>query len=348
MAYSERLRAARRNRRYISLIVIVLLLAGGWIALWKYAAGKAEDTIAGWRAREARAGRIFTCGNQTIGGFPFRIEVTCERAGALFRGAQPQLEVRAPRILIAAQVYQPSLLISEFSAPMIVAESGQSPAYIAAWSLAQSSVRGTPAAPERVSIVLDNPSLDRASPAEPLLRGKRLEIHGRLAEGSAARAPVIEVALHTSKITAPVLGPFATTPIDSDIDFVLRGLNDFSPKPWAARFKEIQAANGRIDIIKARVQQGETIAVGSGALSINPNGRLNGQLNLTVAGVEAFVNQVMAANRQRGGLGLTLGLGLLGGNAQIDGKPAISLPLRFDDGVVRLGPLRIAEVAPLF
>ncbi|MBV9348722.1 MAG: DUF2125 domain-containing protein [Pseudolabrys sp.] len=346
--YSERVRAARRNRRYLTLVALVALLAVGWIALWFYASGKAEETIAGWRAREAQAGRLFTCGQQTMGGFPFRIEVFCERAGALFREARPPFEVKAPQILIAAQIYQPNLLISEFAAPLTIGEPGQPPAITAKWSLAQTSVRGTPAAPERVSIVLENPALDRTSPAEALLRGRRLELHGRLAEGSVARAPVIEVVLRSEKVTAAALGAFGTAPIDSDVSFVLRGLNDFSPKPWPQRFREIQAANGRIDITKARIQQGDTIGVGNGTLTINPRGRLEGQLNLQVAGVEALINKVLAATGQRGGVGLTLGLGLLGGNAVVEGKPAITLPLRFDDGVVRLGPLRVAEVPPLF
>ena len=49
---------------------------------WYYGAGVAENTIAGWKAREAQAGRVYTCATQTIGGFPFGIEVRCADAGA--------------------------------------------------------------------------------------------------------------------------------------------------------------------------------------------------------------------------------------------------------------------------
>ena len=62
--------------------------------LWYYAAGKAEAAIDGWRAREAKAGRIYTCGSQTIGGYPFRIEVNCDKASALFRSNQPPVEIK--------------------------------------------------------------------------------------------------------------------------------------------------------------------------------------------------------------------------------------------------------------
>ena len=69
----------RRNRHYIALIILFAVLFGGWSWLWYYAAGKAEAAIEGWRAREAKSGRVFTCGSQTIGGYPFRTEVNAGR-----------------------------------------------------------------------------------------------------------------------------------------------------------------------------------------------------------------------------------------------------------------------------
>jgi hypothetical protein len=344
-----RLRPARlRNRRYIGLVVLVLLLAGGWIALWKYTSQATLAAIEGWRAREARAGRIYTCGSEQVGGFPFRIEVLCDRAGAVLKTAQPPVELKTANIHVAAQVYQPKLLISEFTGPLTIAEPGQPPAYVVDWALAQSSVRGTPQAPERVSIVTDRLIVNRTNPNETLMRADHLELHGRLAEGSVANRPVIEVAVRTTKLQAPAVGSMAAAPIDADIDAVMRGLNDFSPKPWPARFREIQQAGGRIEIRQARVQQGDTIAVGSGTLSINADGRLEGQINMLVAGLEAFINKVAAANSQRLGFTVTLGLGLLGGNKQIEGRPAIAIPLRISDGTMMLGPIKIGEVPPLF
>ena len=63
---SRRSRSARRrNRRYIGTLVLFVALFGGWSWLWHYAAGQAEIAIDGWRAREAKAGRVYTCGSQT-------------------------------------------------------------------------------------------------------------------------------------------------------------------------------------------------------------------------------------------------------------------------------------------
>ena len=107
-ARSKRSRSARRRtRRYIVTLVLAVALIGGWSWFWYYAAGKAEVAIDGWRAREAKAGRVYSCGSQSIGGYPFRIEVNCHKAAALLRTSQPPVEIKAGGMLIAAQIYQP-------------------------------------------------------------------------------------------------------------------------------------------------------------------------------------------------------------------------------------------------
>ena len=368
--------AGRRSWRYISLLILIAALFGGWSWLWSYASGRAEVAIAGWRAREATAGRLYDCGSQSIGGYPFRIEVTCEHASALFNSNQPPVEIKATGILIAAQIYQPTLLISEFHGPLTIADPGQPPSIVVNWKLAQSSVRGTPAAPERVSLVLDKPVVDRISGGsqQNLLRAQRIEIHGRIAEGSAANRPVIEAMLRLDHASAPDLLPAAVEPVDADITAVLRGLTDFSPKPWPVRFRAMQAAGGQIEITQARVQQGETIAVGSGSIALNPNGRLEGQLRLTVAGIEPFLQSIGAQQmvqssptvdklagaldrlapglgtvaRQQAGANISAGINLLGEQTTLEGKRAVTLPLRFDDGRMFLGPIPIGNAPALF
>ena len=376
MARSRSRSARRRAGRYIGSLVLFAALIGGWSWLWHYTADQAEAAIDGWRAREAKAGRLYTCGSQTIGGYPFRIEVNCDKASALFRSNQPAVEIKASGILIAAQIYQPDLLISEFHGPLTIAEPGHEPNIVVNWKLAQSSVRGTPAAPERVSLVFDRPVVESITGGsrQNLLRAKHIEIHGRIVEGSAASKPVIETVLRLAGASAPDLHPAMAQPVDADITALLRGLNDFAPTPWPVRFREMQAAGGSIDITQARMQQGETIAVGNGTLSLNADGRLEGQLRVTIAGIEPFLAAIGAPQmvqtspnmdklagaldrlapglgnvaRQQAGANLSAGINLLGEQTTLEGKRAVTLPLRFDDGSVFLGPIRIGNAPALF
>ena len=41
-------------------------------------------------------------------------------------------------------------------------------------------------------------------------------------------------------------------------------------------------------------------------------------------------------------------LGLLAGSKQVEGKPAIAIPLKVTNGAMMLGPLKIGEIPPLF
>jgi hypothetical protein len=366
----------QRNRRYIMLVILVVALCGGWSWFWNYASSNAETTLDGWRAREAKGGHVYACGSQTIGGYPFRFEVNCDQASASFAGSQPPLELKANGMLVAVQVYDPTLLISEFHGPLTIAGPGQAPSIVVNWKLFQASVRGTPAAPERASVVLDRPAVDRINGGsqQNLLRATHIEIHGRIAEGSVTSNPVIEMVLRLNKASSPALHPAAVDPVDADITAVLRGLKDFAPKSWPARFREVQAASGGIDIAQARVQQGETIAVGSGKLSLSPNGRLDGEMRVTVAGIEAFLNSIGAQQmvqaspkmdkiagaldrlapglgdvaRQQAGANISLGINLLGEQTTLEGKRAVTLPLRFSDGAVFLGPVPIGNTPALF
>ena len=377
MACSRARSARRRKRRYIGTLILFLALVGGWSYLWYYATGKAEVAIDRWRAREAKAGRIYTCGSQSIGGYPFRIEVTCDKAAAVFRSNQPPVEIKTSSILVAAQLYQPTLLISDFYGPLTIADLGHAPNIIVNWKLAQSSVRGTPSAPERISLVFNQPVVERinGNNRQSVLKAQHIEVHGRLAGGSVTNKPIIETVLRLRAAAAPELHPAAAMPIDVDITTLLRGLNDFSPRPWSARFRELQAVDGRVDITQARVQQGDTIAVGDGTLSLNTSGRLQGQLRVTVANIEPFLAAVGtpqvvknspdmdrlsgALDRLLPGLGnvarqqatssnLSLGINLLGEQTTLEGKRAVTLPLRFEDGSVFLGPIWIGNTPAMF
>jgi len=359
------------------MLALIGALIGGWSWFWHYAAGQADLTIAGWRAREAKAGRIYHCGSQSIGGYPFRIEVACDKASALFSSNQPPVEVTTAGMLVAAQVYDPTLLITEIRGPLTVADPGKPPGIVANWKLAQSSVRGTPSAPQRVSLVFDDPVVDRMSGGvrQNFLRAKRVEIHGRIVEGSVTDYPVIEIVTRLRQAMAPAVHAAAARALDADITAMLRGLNDFSPKPWPARFREMQEAGGRIDIEQARVQQGDTIAVGTGSLSLSAQGRLDGQLKVTVAGLASFLASINAgqsaqaspdmdkvagaldrilpglggvARQQANSSNFSLGLTLLGQQTTLEGRQAVTLPLRFADGSVFLGPIKIGDTPPLF
>jgi hypothetical protein len=364
-------RAVRRRRWPLFLpFTLVVVLAVAWTGLWFYAAARAKAEIATWREHEFSAGRLQDCASQSIGGYPFRIEVRCDAATLEIRGV-PGLRLQLPSVLTAVQVYDPKLLIGEFSGPLDVSEPGRPPGYVVNWTLGQASVRGLPSALERASLVLEAPTVRNPGIVgnDTVFRAQHLELHGRPAAGSTRADPLIETALRLTAAVADKLHPLAATPIDADVDTVLRGGVDVSPKPWPTRFKEWQARGGELEIVKARVQQEDVIAVGAGSLKLTERGGLDGNLQVTVVGIEKVLKMFDVERlMSEGQIGATIsaldrlipGLGgiarqntsglvtALGQRTVLEGKPAVAFPVRFADGTVFLGPFQVGQVAPLF
>jgi hypothetical protein len=371
-----------RRRSWLLLVPVLLLiaLAVAWSAFWFYAAGRARDTVAEWFAREAKSGRVYICNDRSVGGYPFRFELRCNDPKAELRAATPPLSVNAKHLLVALQVYQPKLLIAELTGPVTVTDPSQTRIYAANWMLGHASVRGTPRDPERVSIVLDDPVFERrdGAAAERLFSSKHTEIHGRIAGGSVRENPVIDVAFSLVGAIAPALHPLLGKPFDAEVDSQLVGLRNFDPKPWAQRFREIQQANGRIEVRAARFQQGDTLAVAAGSLNLSEAGLLEGELQVTVAGLDKLLPTLGADQlvppdsaagqrldsalnsldrlipglgglaRQKVGLGVAAGAALLGQPTELEGRKAVRLPLRLVNGDVLLGPIKFGKVSPLF
>ena len=381
--------------RLFFMPVLLLIAAAAWSAFWFYAASQVEVSADAWRAREAKSGRIYDCARRSVAGFPFRLEVRCDGASvalvAQTAGAATPIAVKLGEILIVAQVYDPKLLIAEFTAPATIAVSGQPASMTVNWSKARSSVVGLPGVPQRISLVFDDPEIDRlnAAPQPLMARAKHIELHSRLVEGASAGPPLIETALNIAAGSIQGVHPLLAEPFDADIRTTLSGLRDLAPKPWPQRFRELQAAGGRVEIVQSRIQQGDLIAVAAGSLGLNANGRLDGELQMTAAGIEKViaalgiekmlddgvpqatldrvapgvktqdVNNLFGALdraipglgkvvKQNAGLGVAAGINALGKEAVLEGKKARAFPLRFVDGTVYLGPLKVGQTPPLF
>jgi hypothetical protein len=392
---------AKRRRPLWQLFLapaLLMIAAAAWSAFWFFAASEAEVKADAWRAQEARSGRIYDCATRSVAGFPFRLEVRCDGVNVSLisqtaghaAGDRP-VTAKLAEILVVAQVYDPKLLIAEFKAPATVSDSQGASSMLVNWSKARSSVVGLPAVPQRASIIFDDASIDRVSSSVqvPLARAKHVELHGRLAEASTLDHPVIEAVLRLEAGSLQELHPLLAQPFDAEIRAMLSGLKDLAPKPWPDRFRELQAVGGHVEIVQSRVQQGDLIAIAAGTLGLSAQGRLDGELQMTVAGIEKVIpllgiekmldegvpqatldrvapgvktqdvsNLLGALDRaipglgkvvkQNASVGVAAGINALGTEAVLEGKKARAFPLRFVDGAVYLGPLKVGQIPPLF
>jgi hypothetical protein len=291
------------SRPWLIALPTVALVALGWSGFWYYASNKAEATMAAWRAREADAGRAYGCATTSFGGYPFRIEVACASPSVDDRNLS--VSIRAHNLAAIAQVWDPTLVIAEIAAPVTVAPLDGAPNAAIDWTLAQASLRGTPRAPERLSVVIEKPVMSQApgappvppsGEAAPIARAEHLEFLARFLPESQPGRAVIDLKLDAKGFTAPALvtlgGPFgalAAAPADASIDAVVQGAADAAPKPLPQQLRDLAAGHGRIEITNARLQQGDLIATLSGPLAVTERGTLNGEFQLVVVNFAKLV-----------------------------------------------------------
>ena len=374
--------------------ILLLIAAVAWSGFWFYAASQVGVQADAWRAQEARSGRNFDCARRTVAGYPFRLEIRCEDASVSLvsqTASNVPFTAKLGEIMVVAQIYDPKRIIAEFKAPAGIAISEQAPLRVD-WSKGRASVVGLPAVPQRGSIEFDDVGIDRINNASlqiPVARAKHIELHGRLAEGSTTDNPVIETVLQLNEGSVQGVHPVMAEPFNADVRARLTGLKDFAPKPWPERFREIAAAGGKVEIVQSRIQQGDMISVAAGTLSLNANGNLDGELQMTVTGLERIVpalgidkilqegvpqatldrvapgvktqdlNNLFGALdkaipglgkviKQNANVGVAATLNSIGSEAMLEGKKARSFPLRFADGAVLFGPVKVGQMPPLF
>src|ERR1700721_1299711 len=320
--------------RLFFMPVLLLIAAVAWSAFWFFAASEVDVKADAWRAQEAKSGRIYDCARRSVAGFPFRLEVRCDGASVSLQSQTAgQAATQAPvtahlgEILVVAQVYDPKLLIAEFTAPATISDRGGSPSMLVNWRTARSSVVGLPAIPQRASLVFDDPTVDRINgPVQtPLAQARHIELHGRLAEGAPLDRPVIETVLEIEGGSVQEVHPLLTQPFDADVRAMLSGLKDLAPKPWPERFREIQAAGGHVEIVQSRIAQDALVGVAAGTLGLPAQGNLDGELRMTACRRRRAIASRLASRQRTSAICLARWTGPFPVSARSSSKTSMSV-----------------------
>jgi hypothetical protein len=338
---------SRRNWLLFLPFAVLVVLAVAWSGFWYFAASRTEAIVSTWIEQEASAGRVYACASRTIGGYPFRIELRCSQPVMELTSLQPPRVVKARDLVALAQVYQPGVIIAEITGPVAIGDSGSPPILQADWRLAQASLRAAGRRPERLSVVLESVRLEQVDSGSPetMSRADRVEMHIRRSPAdSGENAPIDFAGVLAGGVIAA--GPLGGRPINAETSGILRGLAEFKRQPMSARLREWQMAGGRLELTRLRVQQGDAVAVAAGDVGLSASGRPDGTINITMAGFDQVVRDLVRGGGMQ--LGVIAGLTFLGRPAEIDGRRAVSVPFRIKDGSMSLGPIPLGKLDPLF
>jgi hypothetical protein len=344
---SQTAAAPRRLGLYLPF-VLLLLLAVGWTGLWFYGRHRIGLEIDNFFARQASIGRIWSCPDRRIGGYPFRIEVACEKPTfASARGGRGDVSGRLERLTVTAQTSGALSLahvIPRLDGPLVLVEEGYGRSTLT-WRSALGSFRGHHRRLERAS--LDVKELDillEPTGAQPMrMRAASLEAHVR--EGvPPAESGSYDVAVRVNQAVAPPLDELlrSSDPVNLLLDGKLLNLGAFDRRDWRATVENWRKAGGIFRIEQFNLAKGAPRLEAKGDLRLDDLRRLEGQLDASFVNAGPLLQQ-FGINLGGGPAGVILGGLLGGGRPAADGQRerSLRLPLVLGAGRVAVGPFRV-------
>lgn len=289
-------------------LAIVLVLALFWTAYWFAASGIARDRLAEERIRWASKGLAITCTQDDWGGYPFHFEFSCTSPMITLAD---RAELRSADLLLVALAYAPWQVAALIDGPTTLLAAGISPFEITHQrALAAATFDGD----WQPSLSVDVPALS----VPGLGQAEKMMLFTR-----PAAANGMDISLRGQNVIYRREGKPEVT------------INDVS-------FLGTLLADQSLRVDKIELQHGQLRYWGSGALSLDPQHRIAGQIEtetndmqalLALVGPQLGLSESNLANIQ------TM-LSLMGKGTKV--------PIIAKDGALYVGPLKVSELAPLY
>lgn len=342
MTFPQEPQLPRRRLRSI-LIGLVVALFVVIAAVWSYAWFQTRDIVTAkfdaFLAREVQAGRIHECGNRSIGGYPFLIEINCQSPVMRFADGSGQISVGFAWSKSAALVYAPQHIITDFGSPLVVTQNDR-PVFTAAFKSAEASYRQNKNVFERFSLAVNDLQLD----VPVMLSAQHIELHLRPSPSS-AEAKDYDFAIQAQKLVTP--GSLADQPMDFGVSSIVRGWPGWRISAETS-LNQWREADGLVEVQDLRIKRNDGLLFAKGDLRLNDKHRAEGRLDATfVNGPALLRGLIMQGKNDAGALFGPLFM-MLGKSTEFEGKRASTMQLKVENGVLRLGSLVLGELPPLY
>jgi hypothetical protein len=345
MSLTETKPASGMTRKVVILGVVVGAGIAVWSAIWFAVARIAEDRIGVEIARLGARGLAIDCPGLGVSGYPFRLEVSCDRLEVRQGNA---LSVRFGRSRAVTLLYNPTLAILDVDGPgEMTGPDGST--LTATWTSLQASIGTTNWRPDRISVAADKLDLTATPPGRPATRfvTDHGELHGRLSPAAPGDLDLAAL-FRGATLTA---GQQRILPERSDYaveaTLVRWPLRAGGPLPRLLR--AWQADDGKLEVTSLRFGSGSIQLDGKGSFALEPDGRLTGTANLVGSGFEGLAAGAVLGRKPPAELAVLASGFLLFGKPVKDREPkGRSLDFTIEQGRMKLGKTGLGELPPLF
>jgi hypothetical protein len=326
-----------------ALIVFVVL---AWTVVWNLAAGQSERIVEAWIVREKSFGRVWSCPERTIGGFPFAIEMQCTKPhfdgvifGRHFAGGLGGFRA-------TAVVLRPTAVTAWLGAPFAVSSDDENARVELDWNDFRLGLDGFPQKVWHVAINGDklvwHGDLQEFGPVD----GNAEQFSAQAANHADDRAYDFNIAISSARL--PDVDRFLGADLPADI--AARGtVTDAGFDPALTLPQNMdnwRAAGGHLDLVEASLTHGATKITASGTLRLDNLHRVEGKLDTQSQGFEPLLIR-LGVNPTLVSAGSLLSSLLNSSSGHSDAPPnALVLPISFEDGVLSVGPAQTSIQLP--
>jgi hypothetical protein len=271
------------KKRIIILAAVILVVIAALSGAWYYAAGLIRSEIELLGFADGETSPQLTCASLDVRGFPFAFDVDCADA-VIVTG---DLMIEVPGVRASVMVYDFKRFLASARGPAQLSDAFTGQRWSLAWGKLDGSLRLVDSRIARLSLVGDNfvwsdlllgDTLLASTPHAELHLLDMPEAHDAANQLSAlalyARADALNLPMATLSDTAIELEAELTGVPD---DYSTIGLTPILPT-W-------QQAGGELNIVGLRMNDAAADLSATGKLSLDPQGLLNGSINIDSKGV---------------------------------------------------------------
>lgn len=331
----------RSGTKYLLLGGLVLLVIAGWSAFWFVSHNKTQALLDQLMARQINGEPVLNCDDQKLGGYPFRLLLTC--SGYQLTNAKTGWQVTGGPLRVVWQVYAPNLALLESELAVSAKHRPTGQSFDIQSELLRASMRFTATANiSRASIEMSKPTITSTDPLFSsmigILKAQTLALHVR-ANPESERD--LDLAINTTDLDLaglPVIsGDFSFTAKDG-LAIILQN----HPDPARAWMQQ----SGRIEQVNSNIEIGQKTLRLSGDLAFDEFGQTNGKLALKILNPrpeDASVGKKLIA-RNDGLNGPLTALQLMGKPVSEDNLVGSEVPISIKNGKIKAGILPLGQI----
>ena len=302
-------------KRIIMLGSVVLLVIVAWTGAWFWGAGFITEQVRMLETADGVTEPKLTCASFGVRGYPFGFDATCSNATVTYG----DVTVSSSGLQVSAQIYNPTFVLAFAQSPVSIADAFTGSQSRVDFESAQGSARLTGWRIGRVSLVVEKPVWNDTVLEDRLIgRADHAEAHLLdLPDDHDAKAGLAGLGQYVQIEGLNVPGfeiNAAKATFEGMVDKLPDDVRTYGDPDLLKRW---QAAGGSFTLKGLNAVDGDTSFDAMGALKLDDQGRLNGQLKLHSKGVverigplipETYRGWIVGAQAEDGSYSQTLNI----------------------------------------